>query len=146
MKSNSWFVAAALVLVPLAPIAGSTAPMADVIRVDGCAASAGDAQQSFMGPFHEMISQPSLPPMAMIDFSNVSNNLITSVEFGLVANGKLLAVVRDGGSFAPNARIMHAYGIAASAVPSAGTMAECVPLLVRYANGTTWMNPSMPAH
>lgn len=146
MKSKFWFVAAAMVLLPLAPIAGSTAPMADVIRVEGCAASAGHAQQSFMGPFHEMITQPSLPPMAMIDFSNVSNDPITSVEFGLVAGGKVLAIVRDDGSFAPNARIMHAYGIEAAAVPPAGTIAECVPLRVHYANGTTWMNPSMPAH
>ena len=76
-----------MVLLPLAPIAGSTAPMADVIRVDGCAASAGHAEESFMGPFHEMVTQPSLPAMAMIDFSNVSNNPITSVEFGLVADG-----------------------------------------------------------
>jgi hypothetical protein len=42
-------------------------------------------------------------------------------------------------------RIMHAYGIADTAVP-AGATPECVPLRVRYADGTTWMNPSMPAH
>ncbi len=134
-------------LVAALPAAIAAAPAAaDVIRVDGCVASPARPEASYMGPFTKMILQPGLPAMALVDFVNASNAPIDTVEFGLVADGKLLAVVRDQGSFAPNARIMHAYGIADSAVPPAGSTAECVPLRVRYADGTTWMNPTMPAH
>jgi hypothetical protein len=147
MKFKFWLVTpACTLLLALAPTLGGAAPMAQIVHVDGCGASAGDPAQSFMGPFHSEITQPGLPAMAMIDFFNATNNEISSIEFGLVADGKLLAVVRDTGSFAPNARIMHAYGIDAAAVPPAGAQTECVPLRVRYANGSTWMNPSMPAH
>lgn len=153
MNDKSWFVAISaaglLALTPppsgAAPMAGAPA-MAEVVHVAACGASAGQPEASYMGPFNKMLLQPALPPMAMIDFFNASNRPISAIEFGLVAGGKLLAVVRDVGSFAPNARIMHSYGIAATAVPPPNAMTACVPLRVRYADGTTWMNPSMPAH
>lgn len=153
MNVKSWFLAiSGAGLLALAPPAAGAAPMAgppsmaEVIHVDACGASAGHPEQSYMGPFTKMVLQPALPPMAMIDFFNASDRPISAVEFGLVADGKLVAIVRDMGSFAPKARIMHAYGIADAAVPPAKAMTECVPLRVRYADGTTWMNPSMPAH
>lgn len=147
MKSNSWFIVmAGATLLASEPVVSRAAPAAEVVHIDACAASAGDPAQTFMGPFHEQVTQPSLPPMAMIDFFNAANNAIISVEFGLVADGKLLAVIRDTGSFAPNARVMHAYGIDAAAVPPGAAQAQCVPLRVRYADGTTWMNPNLPAH
>jgi hypothetical protein len=153
MNVKSWFFAiSGPALLALAPMVSGAAPMggapsmAEVVHVDACTASAGHPEASYMGPFNKMVLQPALPPMAMIDFFNASSRPISAIEFGLVADGKLLAVVRDLGSFAPNARIMHAYGIAEAAVPPAGAMTECVPLRVRYADGTTWMNPTMPAH
>jgi hypothetical protein len=153
MNVKSWFLAiSGAGLLALAPMAGGAAPMAgapsmaEVVHVDACGASAGHPEASYMGPFNKMVLQPALPPMAMIDFFNASSRPISAIEFGLVADGKLLAVVRDMGSFTPNARIMHAYGIAEAAVPPANAMTQCVPLRVRYADGTTWMNPSMPAH
>jgi hypothetical protein len=147
MSIKVWFLAMVSAgLVAASPAAIAAAPAADVVRVDGCAASPARPEASYMGPFTKMILQPGLPAMALVDFVNASSASIDTIEFGLVADGKLLAVVRDRGSFAPNARIMHAYGIADSAVPPAGSTPECVPLRVRYADGTTWMNPSMPAH
>jgi hypothetical protein len=152
MNVKSWFFAiSGAGLLALAPMASGAAPMsapsmAEVVHVDACAASAGRPEASYMGPFNKMVLQPALPPMAMIDFFNASSRPISAVEFGLIADGKLLAVLRDVGSFAPNARIMHAYGIAEAAVPPANATTECVPLRVRYADGATWMNPSMPAH
>jgi hypothetical protein len=134
-------------LLAFAPPASGAAPTAsEVIRVNGCVASPARPEASYMGPFNKMVLQPGLPPMAMIDFVNASNAPISSVEFGLIADGKLLAVVRDVGTFTPNASIMHAYGIAETAVPAADATTECVPLRVRYADGTTWLNPTMPAH
>jgi hypothetical protein len=148
MSIKSLFLAATGAgLLALAPSATSAAPMASqVIRVNNCVASPARPEASYMGPFNKMVLQPGLPPMAMIDFLNASNASISSVEFGLVADGKLLAVVRDMGSFAPNVQIMHAYGLAEAAVPPTNTMTQCVPLRVRYADGTTWMNPNMPTH
>jgi hypothetical protein len=134
-------------LFALAPPATGAAPAAtEVVRVSNCVASPARPEASYMGPFNKMVLQPGLPAMAMIDFANASSAPISSVEFGLVADDRLLAVVRDMGSFAPNVRIMHAYGIADAAVPPAGARPECVPLRVRYADGITWVNPSMPAH
>lgn len=148
MNVKFWFLAMFGVgLVAASQAAMAAAPAAgDVVRVDGCVASPARPEASYMGPFTKMILQPGLPAMALVDFVNASGASINTVEFGLVADGKLLAVVRDQGSFAPNVHIMHAYGIADSAVPPAGSTTECVPLRVRYADGTTWMNPTMPAH
>lgn len=133
-------------MVAWAAIPAGAASMPDVVRVNACVASAGEPTQTFVGPFEQRVVQPGLPPMVMVDFSNVSDSSIASVEFGVVSGGKVVAMVRDVGSFAPNAAIMHAYGIAASAVPPSGVRAQCIPLRIRYADGTEWMNPNMPGH
>jgi hypothetical protein len=144
MVKNAYLLSAVLLAVG-APVAAQAQSTMQIVQVHGCVASAGAAAQNFTSPFGQMVAQPSLPPMLMIDFANVSSNPIASVDFGLVSNGKVVAMVRDTGMFAPNATIMHAYGIQASQVPS-GSGATCIPLRVQYANGTTWMNPDMPGH
>jgi hypothetical protein len=145
MVKHAYLMSAVLLAVG-APVAAQAQSAMPVVQVHGCVASAGAPAQTFTSPFGQQVAQPSLPPMLMIDFANASSNPIATVDFGLVSNGKVVAMVRDVGMFAPNATVMHAYGIQASQVPGSGSAATCIPLSVKYADGTTWMNPNMPGH
>jgi hypothetical protein len=135
-------VAAAFLMAT--PIAVSAQSAASVIQVNGCAASGATDSRTFTSPFGVSLTQPGLPPMLMIDYVNVSTKPAVSVDFGIVNDGKLVTMVNDIGMYAPQASIMHAYGIAQ--VPSKTMGLMCVPLTVKYADGTIWMNPAMPAH
>ena len=84
--------------------------------------------------------------MLIVHYTNASPDPISTIDFGLVADGKLTAMVRDVGSFAPQANIMHAFEIADNAVPKPRTPTSCVPLRIHYANGQTWTNPAPPSH
>jgi hypothetical protein len=116
------------------------------IRVDGCAASKASAGRTFVDIFGENVSQAAMPAMLMVDYANESARPVTAVDFGLIKDGKLVAMVRDTGTIAPNARIMHAFGIDERAIPDRITASSCLPLRVQYADGTSWMNPNLPAH
>jgi hypothetical protein len=91
------------------------------------------------------------PPMAAnnpqlsIDYANVTRSVITKMEFGLLANGRLVAEVRDVGTFSPNAEIKHTFGISQNVFPLQTGMPRCVPLKATFADGSVWRNPHLPA-
>jgi hypothetical protein len=131
-------------LLAAAPACAADAP-AQAVTVSTCEATGPRNAQNWLNVFGVNVSQPATPAMLMIDFQNASNKPIATVEFGYVRNGRIVAMVRDTGTFAPNAAITHGYGLSDTAgeIAMGGT---CVPLRVQYADGSTWMNSAMPAH
>ncbi|HEY1429789.1 MAG TPA: hypothetical protein VGF18_09460 [Candidatus Tumulicola sp.] len=84
-------------------------------------------------------------PTLSIDYSNSTNVVMTDIEFGLVANGRLVAEVRDVGTFSPGAEIKHQFGLNPNVFPLQTSFAKCVPLHIKFADGTKWKNPNLPA-
>jgi hypothetical protein len=80
-----------------------------------------------------------------IDYYNRSSVPIRSIEFGLVANGRLVAEVRDVGTFSPGAEIKHEFGLNPNVFPIQTGLPRCVPLRVMFQDGTRWKNPRLPA-
>jgi hypothetical protein len=79
-----------------------------------------------------------------IDFVNLSPHTMKTIDFGLVANGKLVALVRDEGTFSQGAEIKHKFGISPNVFPISTGLPVCAPLHIVYQNGTTWTNPKLP--
>jgi hypothetical protein len=80
-----------------------------------------------------------------IDYVNVTHQVMQSIDFGLVANGKLVAEVRDVGTFSPQAEIKHTFGLDPNVFPLGTALPQCVPLRITYPNAPTWVNPHLPA-
>ncbi|HUZ50799.1 MAG TPA: hypothetical protein VMW12_13810 [Candidatus Dormibacteraeota bacterium] len=95
-------------------------------------------QRYYQVPLH---SNPSLG----IDYVNQTQIVIKEIEFGLVAKGSLVAEVRDVGTFSPGVEIRHEFGISPNVFPLGTGLAQCVPLRIRFEDGTTWENPHLPA-
>jgi hypothetical protein len=114
------------------------------VNVTGCATNGAQPQQQWTSVFGGNVYTPAVPSVLMIDFENVSSKPIKAVEFGLVKNGKVVTMVRDAGTFVPNALVMHAFG--SDIDLGTDTNATCVPLRIEYADGTAWMPPAMPDH
>ena len=70
--------------------------------------------------------------------------VMTDIEFGLVANGRLVAEVRDVGTFSPGAEIKHQFGLNPNVFPLQTALSRCVPLRIIFADGTTWKNGHLP--
>ena len=83
-------------------------------------------------------------PTLGIDYVNRTHIVMTDVEFGLIVSGNLLAEVRDVGTFSPGAEIKHEFGLNRDIFPLRG-MPECVPLRIKFADGSKWRNPHLPA-
>ncbi|MGZ3499071.1 MAG: hypothetical protein ACXWNK_14605 [Vulcanimicrobiaceae bacterium] len=83
-------------------------------------------------------------PQLGIDYVNVSDKPMKSIEFGLIANGRLVAEVRDVGTFSPNAEIKHKFGISPNVFPIHTGLPQCVPLRITFEDGTKWRNPRLP--
>jgi hypothetical protein len=79
-----------------------------------------------------------------IDYVNVSSQVMTTVDFGLVARGRLVAEVRDVGKFSPHAEIKHQFGLSNNVFPLRTALSQCIPLHIIYAGGATWTNPHLP--
>ena len=79
-----------------------------------------------------------------IDYSNATNKVMTTIDFGLVARGKLVAEVRDVGKFSPHIEIKHQFGLDRNVFPLRTALSKCVPLHIIYADQTTWTNPNLP--
>ncbi len=84
-------------------------------------------------------------PQLAIDYMNVTDKVISRIQFGLVANGHLIAEVRDVGTFSPNVEIKHSFGISREVFPLQTGLSRCVALHVTFADGTIWRNPHLPA-
>jgi len=90
--------------------------------------------------------QPPVSPSAFlaIDYVNVTTKPMATIEFGLIANRNLVAMVRDVGTFSPGAEIKHQFGISPNVFPISTGLPHCVPLRITYKDGTTWKNPRLP--
>jgi hypothetical protein len=80
-----------------------------------------------------------------LDYMNVTHEVMKTIEFGLVANGHLVAQVRDVGTFSPGAEIKHQFGLNENVFPLQTALARCVALRITYAGGASWRNPHLPA-
>ncbi len=145
-------VRSAAVLGAVASLALATASAqaqaspARIVAVEGCSASPAQQAMHFVSIFGTGVDQPGVPAMLMIAFENRAAKPLSSVDFGLVQDGKVLAVVRDVGRFTSSALVMHAYGLGEDRVPRSDRPVSCVPLTAIYTDGSTWMNAKMPAH
>jgi hypothetical protein len=98
-------------------------------------------------PYGFQFSQPALLPTSgslAIDYTNVTTNVMKTIDFGLVARGKLVAEVRDVGTFSPNAEIKHEFGLDRNVFPLRTALSTCIPLRIVYADGTIWKNTHLP--
>lgn len=83
-------------------------------------------------------------PTLGIAYSNATEKVMKQIEFGLVANGNLVAEVKDVGTFSPGAEIKHEFGLSPNVFPLQTSLAECVPLKIAFEDGTKWKNPRLP--
>jgi len=127
-----------------APVQAQSMTGPEVVKVNGCAAQRATSAQSFTDFFGTHVIQSSTSPMLMIDFQNNSNKPIDSIEFAYLQDNKVHAVVRDVGTFAPGSVIMHAFTFNGMGAFNVDSAMSCVPLRVRYADGTMWSNPAAP--
>ncbi len=79
-----------------------------------------------------------------IDYVNLTPHTMKTIDFGLIANGRLVAIVRDVGTFSQGAEIKHKFGISPNVFPISTGLPICTPLHIVYENGTTWTNPKLP--
>ncbi len=98
-------------------------------------------------PYGYQFYQPALLPTSgtlSIDYTNITGNVMKTIDFGLVARGRLVAEVRDVGTFSPKAEIKHQFGLNPNVFPLRTALFKCLPLHIVYADGTSWKNPQMP--
>jgi len=86
----------------------------------------------------------SASPTLNVDFTNITDKVMTTVEWGLVANGRLVAEARDVGTFSPGAEIKHKYGLSPNVFPLQTGLPHCVALIVKFADGAVVHNPNLP--
>jgi len=74
-------------------------------------------------------------------YINDAKLVATRVDFGLVENGGIVGIFSNAGSFAPGIEIRHTSYLDDSL---SYTSPSCVPLRVRYADGSVWNRPLTP--
>jgi hypothetical protein len=84
-------------------------------------------------------------PTLNISYTNETNKTMTTIDFGLLGGRGIVAEVRDVGTFSPGVRIDHAFGLDPALFPLSAATVRCVPLFIKYADGTKWVNPHLPA-
>ena len=156
------FIVAAVLLAACAIVSLSAAASAapGPIAVQECNPSSGAASPGYVaayypaGPFwwqdvygyryyEPRMTAPN--PTLSIGYMNTWAKPASSVEFGLVARGDLVAEVKDVGTFSQNAAIKHRFGLNPNVFPLGTGLARCVPLRVTFADGSHWRNPRLPA-
>ncbi len=85
-------------------------------------------------------------PTLGIDYTNHTSKVMKQIEFGLIANGNLVAEVKDVGTFSPGVEIKHEFGLSPNVFPLQTGLPRCVPLRITFEDGTKWRNPNLPAH
>ena len=83
-------------------------------------------------------------PQLGIHYTNVSSKTMSEIQFGLIVNNRVVAEVRDVGSFSPNAEIKHKFGLSPNVFPLQTGLPKCTPLRITFQDGTTWKNPRLP--
>ena len=96
-------------------------------------------------PYGYNVQQLSTPPELAIHYRNITTTTATTVDFGLIANGNLVAEVRDVGTFSPHAEIKHTFGLSPNVFPLQTGLPICLPLHVVFADGTSWTSSHLPA-
>ena len=79
-------------------------------------------------------------PTLTIGYTNLASKPISSIDFALVTQGKIVADVRDVGNFAPGAKIQHSFPLSSKIFPLGSAPVACAPISITYADGTTWKN------
>jgi hypothetical protein len=98
-------------------------------------------------PYGARFYQPPVTtasPQLAIHYMNISPKTMKTIDFGLIANGVLVAEVRDVGTFSPHAEIKHRFAISANVFPIQTGLPQCVPLHILFSDGTKWRNPALP--
>lgn len=83
-------------------------------------------------------------PTMYVDFTNTTQLVMTSIVWGLVANGHLVAEAKDVGTFTPGVEIRKKYAISENAFPLQTASPQCVALAITFENGKHLVNPSLP--
>ena len=92
----------------------------------------------FNGPF------PAWDAFLDVAFTNNAPAAATEIDFGLVARGSLVAVTKDVGTFSPGVATDHEYVVGREVFPLGTGIPYCAVLRVKYADGSTWINPDPP--
>lgn len=87
----------------------------------------------------------SASPTMYVDFVNLTHKPMSEIEWGLVANGHLVAEAKDVGTFSPGVEIKKKYGISSNVFPLQTGLPQCVALGVKWSDGTRTINPNLPA-
>ena len=153
-------IAASLVALSASPSFARPTSPPHLLRVTSCEPTRGSVLLPGYVPGYYPVSPYYWPDMygyhyyqppihsgatLAIAYSNQTNEVMTEIEFGLVAKGTLVAEVRDVGTFSPGAEIKHEFGLSPNVFPLGTALARCVPLHIKFANGKIWKNPHLPA-
>lgn len=92
------------------------------------------------GNYHGARYFPGDDGFLAITYVNERSVPATEVEFGLVARGWLIAVVRDAGKFSPGVAIDHEFSLDPEVFPIGTALPQCPVLRVKYADGSEWRN------
>ncbi len=157
MKNARAHLAIALLLASATTTAMAT-PIKHPIRIAECRPQAvGSAMWSYSDGFFPnypyiwsdafggMFYRPPIrsSPLLSIAYVNQTHRTMKKIEFGLLARGRLVAEVRDLGTFSPGAMIRHQFGLSRNVFPLGTSFSRCVPLRIAFKNGATWKNPHL---
>ena len=90
------------------------------------------------GRFHGPQNFPQDEGFLAITYTNQKSVVATEIEFGLVARGWLVAVVKDVGKFSPGVTIDHEFSLDPEVFPLQTSLPLCTVLHVKYADGSEW--------
>ena len=149
-------VAATVAMLCARPVAAAPVTMHN-IHVEECIPSIGRPAEAFLGSFgdyapHKPVepgkrydssnfTQRYTPPNLFIAYVNTAHTTAKIIDFGLVAKGHTVAIVRDEGDFVPHARIEHVWALDMKIFPLGTNVVSCFPLHIKYADGKTWDRP-----
>lgn len=124
---------AGVILVSSAPLlASAAAPQMGPIQIDNVAVRAPENTSSA----GEALVYPGSVKIA---FTNNNASPATDVVFALVSHGYITNRIDDVGSFAPGVTISHEF------LNSDASIADVAVASARFADGTVWNNPAVPA-
>ncbi|HEY1655228.1 MAG TPA: hypothetical protein VGF86_08960 [Candidatus Tumulicola sp.] len=112
------------------------------------AASAGAAADPAQTPGSNVTvttchAQLDKPPLR-IAYTNVAAQTAVEVDFTVVGPVGAITSVRDIGKFATGTPINHVFDLPPDTSPLGLSSAKCTVTKVRYADGTSWVNPNSP--
>jgi hypothetical protein len=136
-------IAVTALLLMCAALARPVAATESPIRVSRCEANLPRNNLHWVDPWGRPYSEPGTTASVSIDFTNAGTQPATAIDFGLVVSTVLVAEMRDTGTFTPGARISHTLGVSAAALPVRN--ARCVPLRVKWTDGTYWKSSELHA-